>query len=63
MSIGTNIRELRKSKGWTQVELAQKLNMTQQAITAYERGKKRPPVDKCYLPHFHHTLPKKFLTL
>ncbi len=46
MSIGTNIRELRKSKGWTQVELAQKLNMTQQAITAYERGKKRPPVDK-----------------
>jgi transcriptional regulator with XRE-family HTH domain len=46
MSIGNNIRALRKSKGWTQVELAQKLNITQQAITAYERGKKRPPVDK-----------------
>lgn len=46
MSIGTNIRDLRKNKGWTQVELAQKLNMTQQAITAYERGKKRPPVDR-----------------
>ena len=46
MNIGSNIRELRKSKGWTQVELAQMLNMTQQAITAYERGKKRPPVDK-----------------
>ena len=46
MNIGTNIRVLRKGKGWTQVELAQMLHMTQQAITAYERGKKRPPVDK-----------------
>jgi len=46
MNIGTNIRKLRKSNGWTQVELAQKLKLTQQAITAYELGKKKPPIEK-----------------
>jgi transcriptional regulator with XRE-family HTH domain len=46
MSIGKNIRQLRKSKGWTQVELAQMLKMTQQAITSYECGKKKPPVER-----------------
>jgi transcriptional regulator with XRE-family HTH domain len=46
MTIATNIKNLRKSKGWTQVELAEKLNTTQQVITSYERGKKKPPVDR-----------------
>lgn len=41
-----NIKKLRKSKGWTQVELADKLHTTQQVITSYETGKKKPPVDR-----------------
>jgi len=44
--IGKNIKNLRKAKGLTQVELAEKLKTTQQAITAYETGKKKPAIDK-----------------
>ena len=40
--LGTNIRRLRKSKGWTQFDLADKLKCTQGIITAYETGKKYP---------------------
>ena len=46
MTIGTNIKKLRISRGWTQVELAEKLKTTQQVITSYETSKKKPPVDK-----------------
>jgi transcriptional regulator with XRE-family HTH domain len=46
MSIAENLKKLRKSKGWTQVELAEKLSTTQQVITSYETGKKKPPIDR-----------------
>ena len=35
-SIGKTIAELRKSKGWTQVELAEKLNISDKAISKWE---------------------------
>lgn len=46
MTIGKNIRKLRKAKGITQVELAKKLKTTQQVITSYERGINKPDPDK-----------------
>ena len=37
-TIGRNLRELRESQGLTQVELAEKLNIRQVLVSAYERG-------------------------
>jgi len=36
--IGTKIRDARKSKGWTQKELAEKAGLSQQAISFIENG-------------------------
>ena len=35
---GEFISALRKEKGWTQAELAQKLNITDKAVSKWERG-------------------------
>jgi len=43
--IGKNIRDLRQSKGMTQEELAEKLFVTRQTISNYEKGKTRPDID------------------
>jgi len=43
---GDNIRLLRKQKGWTQIEFAQKLGCSQAIITAYENNVRKPPADK-----------------
>lgn len=42
MSIGDSIRQLRKEKGMTQTELAEKLNITQSMLCQIERGTKTP---------------------
>ena len=47
-----NIRTLRKSNGWTQTELAQRLGTSQKVITSYETGAKKPPIKR--LPHLAH---------
>lgn len=39
---GTFISELRKERGWTQLELAQKLNVTDKAVSKWERGSSHP---------------------
>lgn len=35
---GQFILQLRKEKGWTQLELAEKLNITDKAVSKWERG-------------------------
>lgn len=45
MSIGKNIKNLRKEKGLTQAELGKRLNVTQQMIGQYENGKNSPQMD------------------
>jgi transcriptional regulator with XRE-family HTH domain len=42
--LGKNIRQLRKQKGLTQVELAKILDCSQPIITTYENGQKKPSV-------------------
>ena len=44
IKINENLKRLRKSKGWSQVELAQMLGVSQKAITSYETGTKKPPI-------------------
>lgn len=41
-----NIKKLREKRGITQVELAQKLDVQQSAIAAWETGKSMPRADK-----------------
>jgi transcriptional regulator with XRE-family HTH domain len=45
-TIHDNIKRLRKSKGWTQAELAQRLGTSQKVITSYETSSKTPPVGR-----------------
>lgn len=43
--IGQTIRKLRKAHGWTQVELAQKLDASQKVITTYENNQRTPTLE------------------
>jgi len=40
-----SIKKLRKEKGMTQDELAEKLNVTRQAVSNWEMGKTQPDID------------------
>ena len=44
--LAQNIRVLRKRNGWTQSDLAEKLDCTQEIIAYYENGERKPPADK-----------------
>ena len=44
-SIGKTIAELRKEKGWTQVELAEKLQVSDKAVSKWESGLTYPDVE------------------
>ena len=44
-NISENLKNLRKEKGWTQQELADKLFVTRQAVSNWELGKTEPDVD------------------
>lgn len=46
MEKGYVISDLRYQKGWTQADLAEKLNVTKGAIALWETNKRNPPVDK-----------------
>jgi len=43
--LGSNILELRKEKGWTQKNLAVKINTTEDSIYSWEKGRAEPSVD------------------
>lgn len=45
MSLGTNIKNLRLNKRWTQKELAEKAGITRESIGNYEREDRTPPAD------------------
>lgn len=42
LETGNRIQQLRKSCGWTQKDLAQKLNVTDRAVSKWERGLNYP---------------------
>lgn len=44
MLLGVRIKELRKERGFTQAELAQKVSVSKSSISYYESGKKTPPI-------------------
>ena len=44
-SIGKTIAELRKAKGWTQVELAEKLQVSDKAVSKWEKESAFPSVE------------------
>ncbi len=43
--LATNLTNLRLEKGWTQSELAEKLNYTDKSISKWEHGETTPPID------------------
>lgn len=45
MTIGENIRRIRKEKGLTQKQLGERLNMTQSAIGQFENNKTSPKIE------------------
>ena len=44
-SVGKTIAELRKEKGWTQIELAEKLQVSDKAISKWEKDESFPSID------------------
>ena len=46
MSIGENIKKIREAKGWSQYELAEKIGVTFQAISSWERDEYMPEMKK-----------------
>jgi transcriptional regulator with XRE-family HTH domain len=46
MSLGSRIREYRLKRGFTQSQMAEKLNMTEANFSSYERDKSTPPTEK-----------------
>ena len=44
-SVGENIQNIRKKNNITQEELAEKLNVTRQAVSNWETGKNEPDIE------------------
>ena len=45
MGIETNLKNLRVKSGFTQRQIAEKLNVTRQTISSYESGRTQPDVE------------------
>ncbi len=46
MSLGDNIKLIRENRGLSQSELAEKIGLQKQNVSAYERGVKVPNIEK-----------------
>lgn len=46
MSLGENIKTARENRGLSQSELAEKIGLQKQNVSAFERGVKIPSIDK-----------------
>ena len=46
MTIGEKILNLRKARGWSQEELAERIGVTRQAVSRWESGSAKPDADK-----------------
>ncbi len=47
--LGQRIKQLRKQKGWTQKELANRTNASHAQLNKYESGQNAPPLDRLIL--------------
>lgn len=45
MNLGENLRALRQSRGMTQQQAAERLNVTRQTVSGYESNRTRPDID------------------
>ncbi len=43
--LSTQIKELRRRKGWSQAELARRLHISPSAVGMYEQGRREPSVE------------------
>ena len=61
IKFGRNLQILRNKKGWSQQELADKILVTRQTISIWERGEGKPDIyylsDICPVSYTHLTLP------
>jgi len=48
MTLGSRIKEYRRKRGFTQSQMADKLNMTEANFSSYERDKSIPPSEKLF---------------
>lgn len=46
MTIGEKILNMRKARGWSQEELAERVRVTRQAVSRWESGSAKPDADK-----------------
>ena len=46
MNLSEKIMMLRKKEGWSQEELAEKLNVSRQSVSKWESGQAKPDLDK-----------------
>lgn len=48
MLVGDNCARLRRAKGWTQEQLAERSGLSQQYLSDLERGKRNPTIVTIY---------------
>ena len=46
MTMGEKILRMRKARGWSQEELAERMNVSRQAVSRWETGSAKPDADK-----------------